>query len=232
MTGKKVKTLKNNNKHLKLKNVNAKPKPVESDSDISEPDASKQAPKIDQKALKQISSEVTDLLASLKSQHGIEDKPVVAIPTKKNKQLEKGKNKNEKKNPPTTAPAKKIKLDKQPEKNVAAQSDKVKPKKQKQTKVDDGAKKQPNPNAKLQPQLQNNAAKKNKKKNKKRAANDADVKEEATDVKPPAKKVKPNPKQKLEKAPLEMEPESDENTDENTDENIDENAIEDTPKKG
>lgn len=82
MTEKSMKNLKNKNKHLKLKKPNVQPpqqkqpssKVFESDSDISsEADDGKIHPKIDQRALNKISSEVTDLLASLKKEHGIND---------------------------------------------------------------------------------------------------------------------------------------------------------------
>lgn len=77
MTEKSIKNQKNKNKHLKIKktNVQQQQKVFESDSDISEPDnvAGKLPSKMGHQALNKISSEVTDLLASLKKEHGIDD---------------------------------------------------------------------------------------------------------------------------------------------------------------
>lgn len=79
MTEKSIKNRKNKNNHLKLKKSNVQQQPpqqqkvFESDSDISELDDGIAPPKMDHRALNQISSEVTDLLATLKKEHGIDD---------------------------------------------------------------------------------------------------------------------------------------------------------------
>lgn len=194
MTEKAVKAPKNKNKQAKLK---IKQKKVQSDSDISDVDGN--APKIDEKQLKQISTEVTDLLASLKKEHGIEDEPVVATSKGKEKPTEKGKkNKKDAKNVQDAAPvvAKKAKQNGQqpvakklPVKQEAPKANENK--KQKPAKPNnEGSKKQTKPNAVVaEPQAK--LAKKKKNKNQKRAADNVDVKTEPTDE-PPAKKVKPN----------------------------------------
>lgn len=192
MTEKTVKIPKNKNKQLKLKN---KQKKIESDSDNSDSDVKGNAPKIDKKQLKQISTEVTDLLASLKKEHGIEDEPVVAAPKGKDKPSEKGnKNKKDAKNVQTIVPvaAKKVK-GQQAEKKLPIKQEKLKAnenKKQKPVKGNVVAKKETKPNVVTQPQ----ETKKKVKKNQKRATEIVDVKTESTDE-PPVKKIKQNPAQ-------------------------------------
>lgn len=192
MTEKAVEIQKNKNKQPKLKN---KQKKIESDSDISDSDAKGNAPKIDKKQLKLISTEVTDLLASLKKEHGIEDEPVIAAPKGKDKPSEKGnKNKKDAKNVQTIVPvATKKAKGQQAEKKLTIKQEKLKAnenKKQKPVKGNVGANKETKPNVVIQPQ----DTKKKAKKNKKRATETVDVKTESTDE-PPVKKIKQNPAQ-------------------------------------
>lgn len=200
MTEKTAKIVKNKNKALKLK----KPQQqlIESGSDISDSEPTGNAPKIDKKQLKQISTEVTDLLASLKREHGIDDGTTTEAPKGK-------KNKKEVKNAAKELPvavkqpkeAKQPKDVKQPkEAKKAKAKNEVSSKKNVTFKVE-------NPKAKLikkEPLSVDNdvpgqgvtleAPKNKKNKNKKRAA---EVKSEPVDG-PPAKVLKAQ-KQKPEK---------------------------------
>lgn len=174
----------------KNKNKQPKQKKVESDSDISDSEAPGNAPKIDKKQLKQISTEVTDLLASLKKEHGIEDETVVVAPKGKDKS---NKNKKEAKNAKIVAPAavKKAKGQQAEKKQLIKQEKSLENenKKQKPFKGSDGVKQEAKPIVAVQPQQ--NSPKKKKNKNQKRTAENAVVKTEPSEE-PPTKKVKQN----------------------------------------
>lgn len=213
MTEKSVKVPKNKNKQSQLK---MKQKKVQSDSDIS--DVEGNASKIDEKQLKQISTEVTDLLASLKKEHGIEDEPIVATSKGKEKPTEKvKKNKKDTKNVQNASPvvARKTKQNGQqvgkklPIKQEIPKANENKKKKPAKGKIE-GAKKEKIPNA-VAAQPQEKLVKKKKNKNQKRAAENVDVKAETTDELP-AKKIKQNAtqnqtkKQKQKENKVEAEP--------------------------
>ncbi|XP_031619661.1 RNA-binding protein 34 [Contarinia nasturtii] len=192
MTEKTLKVSKNKNKQIKLKKQQ---KQIEPDSDISDSETLGNAPKIDKKELKLISTEVTDLLASLKKEHGIEDE-TIAVASKVNENKKEGK--NTAKAAKAAAAAKKVAkaVAQQPEKKLPVQKQQQQQqkgkanenKKQKQVKPNNvGVKTEAKVN-----QAQENSPKKNKNKNKKRAATNVEVKSEPTDE-PQPKKAKQNP---------------------------------------
>lgn len=196
---------KNQNKNLKTKVAPVKKNVAELDSDISDSEVSGKAPKIDKKALKKISSEVTDLLASLKKEHGIEnesDEVVQEKPDKSAKKANKAKKNAKTVDEPNSAGGnKKAKLGQQPEKKLPVQPNKGQEKgnkKQKLVKNEANQTKEATASVAVAPQ-ENSPAKK-KKKNKKRAANEVNVNNAAKEA-PATKKVKPNQNQNQKENP-------------------------------
>lgn len=214
MTEKAIKSLKMKNKPLKFKNPKVPKvakKVAESDSDISEPDVSGKPQKMDKKALKLISTEVTDLLASLKKEHGMEDDSEIQLPVKKEKKLEKtNKIKVDLKNVKKEKPEKKLQVPKVKNENKVP----------KLVKIEKGIKKEDGTSGALPPQNkpQDNSPNKKNKKNKKRAAVDA----EANNDEPQVKKVKENPN-KNQKQKVKPAAKKDVVADEDTEDNL-ENA--------
>lgn len=214
MTEKTLKKFKNKNKtkNLKLKNPIVPKESIEVDSDISESETTGKAPKIDKKALKQISSEVTDLLASLKKEHGIVDASGDEAQGKKDKADEKvNKTKKDIKNvqnPAADGGNKKAKLGQKPEKKLPAQQNKGKEKGNKKQQLNKNAANTKNQEADaivVTAEPQDDSPTKKKKKNKKRAANDATVSKESNDG-PATKKVKPNQNQNQNQKPQTPQP--------------------------
>lgn len=190
MTEKTIKSKKNKTKHLKIKRGGDQEKAtLEFDSDISEPELSEKPKKFDKKDLKEISDEVSGLLASLKRDHGIDSDVIDPPPNKKQKKLEMANKKNKNKN---EAAGKHVIATNSDESKPAQENEKSKQKQNQKKKVA-----KPNANAGLATKLNGEQAeddltKKKKKKNKKRAA----TAEDDNDDELPAKKVHKNPNEK------------------------------------
>lgn len=225
-----MKSLKMKNKPLKFKNPKVPKKAVGSDSDISEPDVSEKMPKMDKKALKQISTEVTDLLASLKKEHGMDDDPKLKVAVKKEKKSEKINKIQIKKEEEdvNTVDIKKVKKEKK-----SPQNSKNENKTKNLVKIEKGIKIEKDVAKSSNTVEESSPKKKKNKKNNKRTAVDA----VANDDEPQVKKIKENPnknqKQKQKQKPNERKPaakkvsatEEKEVNDEATEENAEETEI-------